>query len=66
MKQNQLLYNVSHETIHIPDQLSTIFDWFQTWASYETLTKTSMYPITPILAAVPILQEKAFSICYKI
>ncbi|PGA90948.1 hypothetical protein COL93_27695 [Bacillus toyonensis] len=39
IKQNQLLHNVSHETIHIPDRLSTIFDWFQTWASYKNLAK---------------------------
>lgn len=60
MKQNQLLHNVSHETIHIPDYLSTIFDWFQTWASYENLTKTNIHSTTPVLAVVPILQEKAF------
>ncbi len=62
MKQNQLLHNVSHETIHIPDQLSTIFDWFQTRASYENLIKTTIHSMTPVLAAVPILQEKAFSL----
>ncbi|SCM98323.1 Uncharacterized protein BWINRASL_04801 [Bacillus mycoides] len=54
------MHNVSHETIHIRDYLSTIFDWFQTWASYENLAKTSMHSITPVLAVVPILQEKAF------
>jgi len=60
MKPNQLLHNVSHETIDIPDYLSTIFDWFQVWASYENLTKTNIQAITPVLAVVPILQEKAF------
>lgn len=60
MKQNQLLHNVSHETIHIPDYLSTIFDWFQTWASYKNLIKTTIHSITSVIAVVPILQEKAF------
>ncbi|GAB6435913.1 DUF4304 domain-containing protein [Bacillus luti] len=60
MKQNRLLHNVSHETIDIPDHLSTIFDWFQVWASYENLAKTNIHSITPVLAVVPILQEKAF------
>ncbi|EEK76433.1 DUF4304 domain-containing protein [Bacillus cereus] len=60
MKRNQLLHNVSHETIDIPDYLSTIFDWFQVWASYTNLAKTNIHSITPALAVVPILQEKAF------
>lgn len=60
MKQNQLLHNVSHETIDIPNYLSTIFDWFQTWASYKNLIKTTIHSITPVLAVVPILQEKTF------
>ncbi|PFB60261.1 hypothetical protein CN268_17960 [Bacillus anthracis] len=60
MKQNQLLHNVSHETIKILNYLSTIFDWFQVWASYENLVKTNIYSVTPVLAVVPILQEKAF------
>lgn len=60
MNQNQLLHNVSHETIDIPNYLSTIFDWFQTWASYENLAKTNIHSISPLLAVVPILQEKAF------
>lgn len=60
MKQNQLLHNVSHETIDIPDYLSTIFDWFQVWASYEHLAKTNIHSIIPVLAVVPILQAKAF------
>ncbi|MGE6348865.1 DUF4304 domain-containing protein [Bacillus mycoides] len=60
MKQNQLLHNVSHETIEIPNYLSTIFDWFQTWASYKNLIKTTIHSITPVLAVVPILQEKTF------
>lgn len=60
MNQNQLLHNVSHETINIPNYLSTIFDWFQVWASYENLAKTNIHAITPVLAVVPILQEKAF------
>lgn len=55
-----ILHNVSHETIDIPDYLSTIFDWFQTSVSYENLTKTSIHSITPVLAVVPILQEKRF------
>ncbi len=58
--QSQLLHNVSHETIDIPNYLSTIFDWFQVWASYENLAKTNIHAITPVLAVVPILQEKAF------
>ncbi|HDR7382217.1 TPA: hypothetical protein QCX24_001395 [Bacillus toyonensis] len=49
------MHNVSHETIHIPDHLSTISDWFQTWASYENLTKINIHSITPLLAVVPIL-----------
>ncbi|MCC2390114.1 DUF4304 domain-containing protein [Bacillus pacificus] len=60
MKQNQLLHNVSHETIDIPNYLSTIFDWFQVWASYENLVKTNIHSVTSVLAVVPILQEKAF------
>ena len=60
MKQNQLLHNVSHETIDIPNYLSTIFDWFQVWASYENLVKINIHSVTPVLAVVPILQEKAF------
>lgn len=60
MNQNQLLHNVSHETIDIPNYLSTIFDWFQTWASYENLAKTNIHSISPLLAVVPILQEKPF------
>lgn len=55
MNQNQLLHNVSHETIDIPNYLSTIFDWFQTWASYENLAKTNIHSISPLLAVVPIL-----------
>ena len=43
MRQNEFLHNVSHETIDIPDYLSTIFDWFQTWASYENVTKTTIH-----------------------
>ncbi len=58
MNQNQLLHNVSHETIDIPDYLSTIFDWFQVWAFYENLAKTNTHAITPVLAVVLILQEK--------
>ncbi|KMN42842.1 hypothetical protein VK90_22415 [Bacillus sp. LK2] len=54
------MHNVSHETIHIPDSLSTTFDWFQTWASYKNLIKTTIHSMTPVLAVVPILQEKAF------
>ncbi|MBG9686839.1 hypothetical protein ABD97_16830 [Bacillus mycoides] len=54
------MHNVSHETIHIPDYLSSIFDWFQTWASYENLIQTTIHSMTPVLAVVPILQEKAF------
>ncbi|HDR7379176.1 TPA: hypothetical protein QCX22_004375 [Bacillus toyonensis] len=49
------MHNVSHETIDIPNYLSTIFDWFQTWASYENLTKINIHSITPLLAVVPIL-----------
>lgn len=60
MNQNQLLHNVSHETIDIPNYLSTIFDWFQTWASYENLAKTNIHSISPLLAVVPTIQEKAF------
>lgn len=60
MKQNQLLHNVSHETIDIPNYLSTIFNWFQVWASYENLVKINIHSVTPVLAVVPILQEKAF------
>ncbi len=30
------------------------------WASYENLAKTNINSITPVLAVVPILQEKAF------
>ncbi len=60
MKQNRLLHNVSHETIDIPDYLSTIFDWFQVWASYANLAKINIHSITPVLAVVPILQEKRF------
>ncbi|MES9667154.1 hypothetical protein CN318_19115 [Bacillus cereus] len=60
MKQDQLLHNVSHETIDIPNYLSTIFNWFQVWASYENLAKTNIHSITPVLAVIPILQEKAF------
>ena len=60
MKQNQLLHNVSHETIDIPNYLSTIFDWFQVWASYKNLVKINIHSVTPVLAVVPILQEKAF------
>ena len=45
MKQNQLLHNVSHETIDIPNYLSTIFDWFQVWASYENLVKQIYIPL---------------------
>ncbi|EOP14910.1 hypothetical protein ICS_00572 [Bacillus cereus BAG2O-3] len=48
MKQNQLLHNVSHETIDIPNYLSTIFDWFQTWASYENLTKINTEEKEPV------------------
>ncbi len=54
------MHNVSHETINIPDYFSTIFDWFQAWASYENLAKTNIHSITPVLAAVPILREKVF------
>ncbi|MEJ9115909.1 DUF4304 domain-containing protein [Bacillus paramobilis] len=60
IKKNRPLHNVSHETIDIPNYLSTIFDWFQVWASYENLAKTNIHAITPVLAVVPILQEKAF------
>ena len=48
MKQNQLLHNVSHETIDIPNYLSTIFDWFQTWASYENLAKINTEEKEPV------------------
>ncbi len=30
------------------------------WASYENLAETNIHSITPVLAVVPILQEKAF------
>lgn len=60
MKQDQLLHNVSHETIDISNYLSTIFNWFQVWASYENLAKTNIHSITPVLAVVPILQKKRF------
>ncbi|EXY08221.1 DUF4304 domain-containing protein [Bacillus cereus] len=60
IKQNQLLHNVSHETINIPGYLSTIFDWFQTWTSYENLVEINIHSSTPVLAVVPILEEKAF------
>ena len=55
-----ILHNVSHETIKIPNYLSTIFDWFQTWASYENSVEINIHSITPVLAVVPILEEKAF------
>ncbi|WP_439874445.1 DUF4304 domain-containing protein [Bacillus mycoides] len=60
IKKSYLLHNVSHETIDIPNYLSTIFEWFQTWASYEDLAKINIHSITPLLAVVPILKEKAF------
>ncbi|HDR6301258.1 TPA: hypothetical protein QCU59_005103 [Bacillus cereus] len=43
-----ILHNVSHETIDIPNYLSTIFDWFQTWASYENLTKINTEEKEPV------------------
>ncbi len=43
-----ILHNVSHETIDIPDHLSTIFDWFQVWASYENLAKINTEEKEPV------------------
>ena len=33
---------------------------FKVWASYEDLVKINIHSVTPVLAVVPILQEKAF------